>query len=133
MNVNRVAVTGNLTAQPEVRQLRSGTSLCRLRIACNTRRRDADGSWDEKPNYFDVGHMGAQADAASRRLSKGSRIALDGRLEWREWTAQSGEKRQAVEIIADNVEFLDRRSGHQAPLATGETAAGDAGMDDLSF
>lgn len=133
MNVNRVLITGNLTADPEIRQLRSGNSLCRLRIACNTRRRQADGSWGEKPNYFDVVVWGPQGEAARRSLSKGSGVAVDGRLEWREWTAESGEKRQAVEIVAENLQFLERRGGAQTEPASGEPIAGDWNADDVPF
>ena len=133
MNVNRVVVTGNLTADPELRQLQSGNSLCRLRLACNTRRRQPDGSWGEKPNYFDVVVWGAQGEAAKRFLSKGSAVAVDGRLEWREWTAQSGEHRQAVEIIAENLQFLDRRAGDQAELRLDEPDAGGGASDDVPF
>jgi single-strand DNA-binding protein len=133
MNVNRVVVTGNLTADPELRQLQSGNSLCRLRLACNTRRRQPDGSWGEKPNYFDVVVWGAQGEAAKRLLSKGSAVAVDGRLEWREWTAQSGEQRQAVEIIAENLQFLDRRAGDQAEPRLDEPDAGGEAADDVPF
>ena len=91
MNVNRVVVTGNLTADPELRQLQGGNSLRRLRVASNTRRRQPDGSWGEKANYFDVVVWGAQGEAAKRFLTKGSPVAVDGRLEWREWTTESGE------------------------------------------
>jgi single-strand DNA-binding protein len=118
MNVNRVVVTGNLAADPELRQLQGGNSLCRLRIACNTRRRRPDGSWGEKPNYFDVVVWGAQGEAAKRILTKGSPVAVDGRLEWREWTTGSEDKRQAVEIIADNLEFLGGRSAEREPPAS---------------
>ena len=133
MNVNRVVITGNLTADPEVRQLRSGNSLCRLRIACNTRRRQPDGSWGEKPNYFDVVVWGAQGEAAKRFLSKGSAVAVDGRLEWREWTAESGEKRQAVEIVAENLQFLERGGGGQRELPSTEEDAGHWDADDVPF
>jgi single-strand DNA-binding protein len=133
MNVNRVVITGNLTADPEVRQLRTGNSLCRLRIACNTNRRQPDGSWGEKPNYFDVVVWGAQGEAASRSLSKGSGVAVDGRLEWREWVAESGEKRQAVEIVAENLQFLERGGGRQRELTSPEPDAGDWEANDVPF
>ena len=133
MNVNRVVITGNLTADPEVRQLRSGNSLCRLRIACNTGRRQADGSWGEKPNYFDVVVWGPQGEAAGRSLSKGSGVAVDGRLEWREWTADSGEKRQAVEIVAENLQFLERRGGGQSAPMADEPPGQDWDADDVPF
>ncbi|HMH46109.1 MAG TPA: single-stranded DNA-binding protein [Solirubrobacteraceae bacterium] len=109
-NINRVVMTGNLTADPELRSTPSGTSVCNLRIACNTRRKE-EGEWADKPNYFNVTVWGAQGENAARYLSKGRPIALDGRLEWREWETQEGGKRQAVDIIADSVQFLNSGNG----------------------
>src|SRR2546430_14670865 len=108
-NINRVVLTGNLTRDPELRSTPSGTSVCSLRIACNTRRKDASGEWVDKPNYFDVKVWGAQGENCATYLSKGRPVAVDGRLEWREWEAQDGTKRQAVEIVADTVQFLGSR------------------------
>jgi single-strand DNA-binding protein len=133
MNVNRVVLTGNLTADPELRELQGGNSLCRLRIASNTRRRQPDGSWGEKPNYFDVVVWGAQAQSARRYLSKGSGVAVDGRLEWREWAAESGEKRQAVEIVAENLQFLDRRQAGNVESQPPPSDRGGDVDDDISF
>ena len=107
MNINRVVLTGNLTADPEVRPTPGGTPVARLRLAVNTRRRNGStGEWEEKPNYFDVTVWGAQAETCGRYLSKGRPVAVDGRLEWREYEARDGSKRQAVEIIAESVQFL---------------------------
>jgi single-strand DNA-binding protein len=109
-NINRVIITGNLTADPELRSLPSGTSVCKLRVACNTRRKDnATGDWVDKPNYFDVTVWGAQGENCARYLSKGRPVAVDGRLEWREWETPEGHKRQAIDIIADSVQFLGGR------------------------
>lgn len=109
-NINRVIVTGNLTADPELRSLPSGTSVCSLRIACNTRRKNnSTGEWEDKPNYFNVTVWGAQGENCARFLSKGRPVAIDGRLEWREWETQDGAKRQAIDIIADSVQFLGSR------------------------
>ena len=92
-NINRVIITGNLTADPELRSLPSGTSVCKLRVACNTRRKDnSTGEWVDKPNYFDVTVWGAQGENCARYLSKGRPVAIDGRLEWREWETQEGEQ-----------------------------------------
>ena len=110
-NINRVVLTGNLTRDPELRTTPSGTSVCGLRIACNTRRKDASGQWVDKPNYFDVTVWGAQGENCAQYLSKGRPVAVDGRLEWREWEDQQGNKRQAVDIIADSVQFLGSPSG----------------------
>ncbi len=123
-NINRVVMTGNLTKDPELRSLPSGTSVCELRIACNTRRTDqASGEWVDKPNYFNVKVWGAQGENAARYLAKGRPVAIDGRLDWREWEAQDGAKRQAIDIIADSVQFLGSRedpSGGGAFAGNGE-------------
>ena len=108
-NINRVVLTGNLTRDPELRSLQSGTSVCSLRIASNSRRRDASGEWVDKPNYFSVTVWGAQGENCARFLSKGRPVCIDGRLDWREWQAQDGSKREAVEIVAESVQFLGSR------------------------
>ncbi len=108
-NINRVVMTGNLTRDPELRSIPSGTPLCSLRIASNTRRKDASGNWVDKANYFDVTVWGAQGENCARYLSKGRPVAVDGRLEWREFQDKEGNKRQAVEIVADSVQFLGGR------------------------
>jgi single-strand DNA-binding protein len=76
----------------------------------NTRQKDGQtGEWGDKPNYFDVTVWGNQGESCAQYLAKGRPIAVDGRLDWREWDAQDGTKRQAVEIIADSVQFLGSR------------------------
>jgi single-strand DNA-binding protein len=110
-NINRVVMTGNLTRDPELRNIPSGTSVCSLRIACNTRRKDESGNWVDKPNYFDVTVWGAQGENCAQYLSKGRPVAIDGRLEWREWQDKDGNKRQSTDIIADSVQFLGSRDG----------------------
>ena len=113
-NINRVVLTGNLTRDPELRSLPSGMAVCSLRIASNTRRKDnSTGEWVDKPNYFDVTVWGAQGENCANYLSKGRPVAVEGRLDWREWEAQDGSKRQAVEIIANSVQFLGSRSDNQ--------------------
>src|SRR3954451_2497845 len=109
-NINRVVITGNLTRDPELRSLQSGNSVCSLRIASNSRRKDgASGEWVDKPNYFSVTVWGAQGENCARFLSKGRPVCIDGRLDWREWQAQDGSKRESVEIIAESVQFLGGR------------------------
>ena len=108
-NINRVVLVGNLTKDPELRHTPSGTAVCSLRIAVNSRRRDETGQWVDKPNYFDVSIFGNQAESSAQYLSKGRPVGIDGRLDWREWDAQDGSKRQAVQIIAESVQFLGGR------------------------
>jgi len=110
MNVNRVVLVGNLTRAPELKQA-VNTAVCKMRVAVNTRFKDADGVWGDKPNFFDVTAFGKQAESCAEFLRKGKPCAIDGRLEWREWESEGG-KRQSVEIIADNVQFL---GGKEAP------------------
>ena len=152
MNINRVVLTGNLTADPELRPLPSGTSVGRLRLAVNTRRKNSQtGEWEEKANYFDVTVWGAHAENCAQYLAKGRPVAIDGRLEWREWE-QDGQKRQAVQVIAENVQFLGGReqnsngsgdasavrSAMPTPSDTGDfdaepTTTGTATDDDIPF
>ena len=112
-NINRVVITGNLTRDPELRSTPGGTSVCSLRVAVNSRRKEAD-QWVDKPNYFDVTVWGAQGENCAQYLSKGRAVGIDGRLNWREWEAQDGSKRQSVDIIADSVQFLGAPQGSQS-------------------
>jgi single-strand DNA-binding protein len=133
-NINRVVLTGNLTHDPELRSLPSGMSVCKLRIACNTRRKNnSTGEWEDKPNYFDVTVWGAQGENCARFLSKGRPVALDGRLEWREWEAQDGSKRQSTEIIADAVQFLGSRDDGQGGGGGGFTPRSDVPVNESDF
>jgi single-strand DNA-binding protein len=136
-NINRVVMTGNLTRDPETRTLPSGMTVCSLRIACNTRRKNnSSGEWEDKPNYFDVTVFGAQGENCARFLAKGRPVALDGRLEWREWQTQDGQKRQAIDIIADSVQFLggrDEAGGGGGNGSSFSRPAGDIPMDTRDF
>ena len=136
-DLNRVTLVGRLTRDPELRQLPSGDGICSIRLAVSSRARAEDGSWGDKSNYFDVTVFGRQAETAVQYLSKGRRIGVDGRLSWREWQAQDGTRRQSVEVIANDLFFLDsRREGDAGggiaaePVAVGAASGGD---DDLPF
>src|SRR5260370_42098232 len=109
-NINRVVLLGNLTKDPELRHTPSGTAVCSLRLAVNTRRKDgATGEWTEKPNYFDITVWGNQGENCAQYLAKGRPVAIDGRLEWRGGEAQDGQKRPAVDGIADTGQFSRAR------------------------
>jgi single-strand DNA-binding protein len=113
-NLNRVIITGNLTRDPELRNLPSGVAICNLRVAVNSRRKDNQtGEWVDKPNYFNVKVWGPQGENCAQYLSKGRPVAIDGRLDWSEWEDQQGNKRQSVDIIADSVQFLGSREGSE--------------------
>jgi single-strand DNA-binding protein len=134
-NINRVVLTGNLTRDPELRSTPSGMSVCSLRVACNTRRKDnSTGQWVDKPNYFDVTVWGAQGENCARFLAKGRPVGIDGRLEWREWEAQDGSgKRQAVEIVADAVQFLGGRDDAVGGGGNGFATQSDVPADTSDF
>ena len=140
-NINRVVLVGNLTKDPELRHTPSGTAVCQLRIAVNSRRRDEAGQWVDKPNYFSVSVFGNQAESCAQYLSKGRPVAIDGRLEWREWQQQDGTKREAVEVVADSVQFLGSRGdgeggGNQFVPAGAAQESADfpaAADDDIPF
>ncbi len=119
-NVNVVVITGNLTKDPELRSTTGGMSVCEMRVAVNSRRKDQSGQWVDKPNYFDVVVFGAQGENCANYLSRGRPLAVEGRLDWREWEAkEGGGKRQAVQIIANSVQFLGSRDGGGAPNGNG--------------
>jgi single-strand DNA-binding protein len=129
-SINRVVLVGRLTRDPEIRSLPSGTSVCGLRIACNGGRRDADGTLRDRPNYFDVSVYGAQADAVGRFTRKGRRVGIDGRLEWREWETDDQQRRQAVSVVAERVQFLDSPGEDRSQEGAGGLDAGDDEADE---
>jgi len=85
----------------------------------NSRRRDESGNWTDKPNYFSISVFGNQAESCAQYLSKGRPVAVDGRLDWREWQAQDGGKRESVEIVAESVQFLGSRGDGGGDLGGG--------------
>ncbi len=109
-DLNRVTLVGRLTRDPELRHTGGGTAVCSMRLAVSSRAQDESGNWGDKSNFFDVTVFGRQAESASNYLAKGRRIGVDGRLSWREWTAQDGGKRQSVEVVANDIFFLDSRN-----------------------
>jgi len=101
-NGNTITIIGNVTRDPELRYLTSGTALAQLGVAVN-RRYQQNGEWQEDTSFFDVVCWRELADNVSESISKGDRIIVTGRLEQRSWETQDGEKRSKVEIVADEV------------------------------
>jgi single-strand DNA-binding protein len=134
-NINRVVIVGRLTREPELRALPSGMTVCNLRIASNSTRKSAEGEYREKPSYFNVSVFGGSGESVHRYMRKGSRVAIDGRLEWREWETSEGVKRQAVDIVADSVEFLEHGGNDEGLNGSfdgdgdGDGVAGKAGPE----
>lgn len=127
-NINTVTLTGNLTKDPETREAGSST-VTRLRVAVNNRRKGPDG-WEDKPGYYDVTVWGAHGENCARYLKRGSGIAVSGRLDWREWEAD-GVKRQAVDVVAETVQFLNAQGDAETsapPVAIAETHNADSSI-----
>ncbi len=120
-NINRVVITGNLTKDPDRHAIRGGDGpqVCEMRIAVNGRRKDGDG-WVDRPNYFDVVAWGALGRLCEEFLSRGRGVAIDGRLDWREWEGKDDKHHEAVTIVAENVHFLPRSAASQAKEHTAE-------------
>lgn len=124
-NINRVTITGNLTRDPEIQALPSGTEVCRLGVAVNGRRKNPQtGQWEEEPNFFDVTVFGAQGQSCAQYLSKGRPVAIDGRLRWSSWEDKNGGgKRSKVDIVAQTVQFLGSRGDDAGAPPSGAVQA----------
>ena len=109
-NINSVVLVGNLTKDPELRHTPSGTAVTTLRVAVNDRVKRGE-EWQDAAYYFDVTVWGRTAENCAQYLAKGRPVGVQGKLTWREWDAQDGTKRQSVEVVADNVQFLGGRDG----------------------
>ena len=121
-DINTVTVSGNLTREPELRNLpNGGQSVCQLRIAHNDRYKDSSGEWADRASYFDVSVWGGLGEWMANNLSKGQKVVVSGRLKWREW-GEEGNKRQSVDISADSVVPVVR-DGPAAVAAASPTAS----------
>lgn len=131
--MNSVCIVGNLTADPELRHTASGAAVCNMRIAVNDRRREGD-EWVDVPYFFNVTAWSGLAERCAEWLTKGKKIGVTGKLTWREWESQDGQKRQTVEINAFNIDFLTPRGDTSMTLdtepVTAPVFAGRANPDD---
>ena len=121
MSINRVNITGNLTRDPERRATASGTQVLSFGVAVNDRRRNPQtGDWEDYPNFVDCTLFGTRAEAVSRYLSKGSKVAIEGKLRYSSWE-RDGQRRSKLEVIVDEIEFMSRgqqgEAGGHAPEA----------------
>jgi len=143
-NINSVVLVGNLTKDPELRHTPSGTAVTTLRVAVNDRVKRGE-EWTDAAYYFDVTVWGRTAENCAQYLAKGRPVGVQGKLTWREWDAQDGSKRQSVEVVADNIQFLGGRDsgggeagGQQfvpqsATQSTDDFPAAAAADDDIPF
>ena len=108
MSINRVNITGNLTRDPDLRHTSGGTAVLGIGVAVNDRRRNPQtGDWEDYPNFVDCTMFGTRAEAVNRFLSKGSKVAIEGKLRYSSWE-KDGQKRSKLEVIVDEIEFMSR-------------------------
>lgn len=111
MSINRVIISGNLTRDPELRSTASGLPVLGFGVAVNDRRKNQQtGEWEDYPNFIDCTMFGARAESLNRFLSKGTKVAIEGKLRWSQWE-RDGQKRSKIEVIVDELEFMSSRDG----------------------
>lgn len=144
MSINRVNISGNLTRDPELRATASGTQVLSFGVAVNDRRRNPQtGEWEDYPNFVDCTMFGTRAEAVSRYLSKGSKVAIEGKLRYSSWE-RDGQRRSKLEVIVDEIEFMSRgqQGGYTpapapqqapAPMAAPVPPAVDVYDEDIPF
>ena len=122
MSINRVNITGNLTRDPELRATAVGTQMLAFGVAVNDRRKNQQtGEWEDVPNFVDCIVFGSRAEAVSRFISKGSKVAVEGKLRYSSWETKEGQRRSKLEVIVDEIDFLSRQ-GQQVTSPAAEAA-----------
>ncbi|WP_165063090.1 MULTISPECIES: single-stranded DNA-binding protein [unclassified Adlercreutzia] len=112
MSINRVVISGNLTRDPEVRTTQSGMPVMSMGVAVNDRRKNNQtGEWEDYANFIDCTMFGTRAQSVSRFLSKGTKVAIEGKLRWSQWE-RDGQKRSKIEVIVDDLEFMQSRNNN---------------------
>ena len=132
MSINSVTLTGNLTREPEIRQTKSGMAVMQFSIAVNDRRKNQSGEWEDYANFVDCTMFGKRAESVSRYVSKGSKVAVMGKLHWSAWE-KNGERRSKLEVFVDEIEFLSRERQQQQPVREEPSYEANYALDDLPF
>ena len=110
MSLNRVTISGNLTREPELRQTASGYEILSVGVAVNDRRKNQQsGEWEDYANFVDVVVFGKRASSLSKILTKGMKVAIDGKLRYSSWEDKEGHKRSKLEVIAEDVDIMQRK------------------------
>ncbi len=105
-NFNRVILVGNLTRDPELRYIQSGTAVSDVGLAVNDRRKNSNGEWIEETTFVDVTFWGRTAEVASEYLGKGSPVLIEGRLKLDSWETQDGQKRSRLRVVCERMQML---------------------------
>jgi single-strand DNA-binding protein len=124
---NRVILMGNLTRDPEIRYIPSGTAVCDVGLAVNDRRKGANGEWIDETTFVDVTLWGRTAEIAGEYLSKGSPMLIEGRLKLDSWEGTDGQKRSKLKVICENLRLLGGRGGGPGGSGGGGSGGGGSG------
>jgi single-strand DNA-binding protein len=127
MYLNKAFIIGNLTRDPELKSLPSGISVCTFSVATNRVYKDKEGNKQESTEYHNIVAFGRQGELTAQYLKKGSSALIEGRLQTRSWE-QDGQKRYRTEIVADRVQFGDRKSSQDSSYS--QSASGSNTKDD---
>ncbi len=119
-SLNKVLLIGNLTRDPELRYVPSGTAVATFTLAVNRVYKGQDGEKKEEASFIRVVVWGRRAEVCGEYLAKGSPVFVEGRIQSRNWETQDGQKRSTVEVIADNVQFLRGGTGQGARESSGK-------------
>lgn len=122
-SLNKVQIIGNLTRDPEIRTTPQGTSVASFSVATNFTYTDASGQKVEKPEFHNVVAWRKLAEIIGQYVKKGSKIYVEGRLQTRDWTDQTGVKKYRTEIVADNMIMLDSKGGNGGSFRSQTSAA----------
>lgn len=128
MNLNKVFLMGNLTRDPELKTLPSGSSVASFGIATNRVWKNQQGERQEEVQFHNIVVFGKQAETASQYLKKGASAFIEGRLQTRNWDAQDGTKKSKTEIVAERVQFGPRKQGGFAGQEASAPTAGKANV-----
>jgi single-strand DNA-binding protein len=123
-SVNQVILMGNLTRDPELRQTPNGQSVCSFSLALNRSYKTGDGEWQEATDFIDIVAWAGLGERVAQYLTKGRRALVTGRLQSRSWE-QDGQKRSKVEVVANDVTFLDSRGSGGGDSSGGKAAPAD--------
>jgi single-strand DNA-binding protein len=127
MSYNKIHIIGNLGRDPELRYTPQGTAVCQFSVATNERRRDKAGEQQDITTWFRITAWGKQAETASKYLSKGRRVYVEGRLHLEEWTDREGKARQTLEVNASEIQFLDSGAGDMEGIPARQSSGGGGG------
>ncbi|MBI3892972.1 MAG: single-stranded DNA-binding protein [Candidatus Wallbacteria bacterium] len=110
-NLNKVFLIGNLTRDPELRYTAGGAAVCHFDLAMNRQFKGKDGTLQKETTYIKCTAWGKTGENCANYLSKGRSVFVEGRLNSRSWQTEEGQKRTAVEVVSDNVQFLGAPGG----------------------